>query len=224
MAKTMVQECFSQIGDRFDGITRSLKRNYLPYDAEVEYIQNDGTNWVDTRISCEPNLDFSMTFMFPNTIPTFQLGIGGENFPDVCCFLFANGNNFFITNYCSASGDGAFSKSLLSEFKTIKTLGNKGIVNQEIKTNKTKISSSYITGKTIPLFAKKYVYTTLQEDIQIVSATMRISQVAFYHDGKTFSLFIPVRKGTEGFLYDMFSGQMVGSATDTPLIPGPDIT
>lgn len=220
----MVQECFSQIGNRFDMITRSLKRNYLPYDAEVEYIQNDGTNWIDTGIESAPNLDFSLTFMFPNEIPSsFQMGVGGEQFPDVCCFMFSSGNNFFITNYCSANGGAAFSKSSLSEFKTIKTIGNIGIVNQEAKTNQNKISSSYITGKTIPLFAKKYITTTLEENIHnIVEEQMRISQVAFYQDGKIISLFIPVRRGTEGFLYDMFSGEMVGSATDTPLIPGPD--
>ena len=35
--KTMVQQCFSEIGKRFSKMERSLKR--LPYDAELEYLE-----------------------------------------------------------------------------------------------------------------------------------------------------------------------------------------
>lgn len=226
--QTVVQECFSQIGERFDGITRSLKRNGMPYDAECEYVTIPVESYVDTGISPEDK-GFGMRWELPDVSNmddlSFKFGCGGN--PSILSnpyyFIYwASGHPKIYSIYAPAT---RIDKSV-SNISGIHTASfmrgtNANTSPSFIDESSFTFSGTFYTNSNMPSFclgAAKYDPDT----IVICNKPVRIYSFYFNKFGEPINYYIPVRKGSEGFLYDLFTKQMLGSATDTPLIPGPD--
>ena len=197
-----------------------------PYDAEVEYLDSSGTQWIDTGVYGSNTLVVSMEI---NVLVEYAKSPDAEIIGSVSDrwngirrgyeFLYATKSsrafawwyekhesipcNIYIGNKCSITiSNGVFS---------IKDYTG---VNHTINIAQ---SGSFTTSTTLPIFA------TRNPDMRF-SSQLRVYSVQMKRNGVTILDFIPVRKNGVGYMYDKVSGQLFGNQGEGQFIIGPDKT
>ena len=181
----------------------------LPYDAEVEYLESTGTQWIDTgytksqcpyfSLDVQPlitNVDSGMFGAYTDGYSVQQiLGRwrwfdGGWNLTDIPVDITRtpnitkNANGWFVDGEITKTSSGS--------------KGNLSLVLFGINVNGKKYGDKYpIRFNRLSLFDKKSI---LVAD------------------------FIPVRKGNIGYMYDRLSRQLLGNQGTGAFIIGPDKT
>lgn len=189
------------------------KPTVLPYDAQVEYLQSSGTQYINTNIN-------------PNSTTIFiidgRYAITGQ----------ANVNNGMMVSDNERFHIGVFSKyfhfGLKNKWKNVVSqdslrhifeLYGNGIA--KIDGTSYTISTSSITAQTNPL------YLFARNDISSVRSYtngLEIYTCKIYNDGILVRDFIPVRKDSVGYLYDKVSGELFGNSGTGSFTYGNDVT
>ena len=193
----------------------------LPYDAEVEYLESTGTQWIDTRVTMTDDL-FDSAETTITVMPTGQPS-GTHNF-------FGDGTAWhlgytfgYYTDYKLQASNGFNATQLPIKFsntlpKTLTVNKNGFAIDSEVATINAKSSRS--TSGTLILFGCRrngVFFTTTPFAGRIYSAKMVSNGVSIFD-------FIPVRVGTVGYMYDRVSGQLFGNQGTGDFIIGPDKT
>ena len=193
----------------------------LPYDAQLEYLESTGTQHVKLPVRPSSDCDISVDFQ----VVTFGQGapFGG--------------------------GDGNLSNEILVLPRTTTATSTDWIYRCGNKQNQAGLSVSYYDRHTIRwLFNSAYLDGALVSDITAANAftatrdymglfcSLRNGDTSptFMFKGRIFSCkiyvggvlvrdFIPVRKGTVGYLYDRVSGRLFGNAGTGDFVLGPDV-
>lgn len=168
----------------------------LPYDAEVEYLESTGTQWIDTGVSIS---DASLADV------TWNVEV--VNYNDGCMGAFGSGsyvsmyfnlyaNKFYMRNMRTSGG----SFTGVSGFNTVRFSGGNSYLNgtaveTEIPLNTNPVHTMY-------LFAYNRNGTTTG------FCKARVSSFIVKKNGVTVCDFIPVRVGSEGAMYDRVSKQL----------------
>ena len=214
MAKTMVQKCFAEIGKQFDGIEKSLRRNYLPYDAELEYIEFTGTQYINTGIDV-----YDTDKAEVGVIATFTIGSGTSE----ACIVGTQANTFWFPimfNY----GNGPY-----QYFAGNKVTLNNGYIKDnrydiisEYDSNGTKITLSINNGTTIEKTASGMTPTHSNYPLLVMGgiyanspyqlAKGKLLYCRFFKNDVLIYDAIPVRRGQTGYIYDKVSDQLFGNA------------
>lgn len=193
----------------------------LPYDAEVEYLESSGTQYLNTGIKPGPNTRVEITFaMTTFTANCGLFGARGNATADNNSY-----NLFIISNNGSRvrwdwSGSGQYQTSE-AETSTDATYVL-GAAGGNITRNGTTVMSVSASKSAInyPLYVFNFnnvgtPYST--------GANARFWSVKIY-DGQTLVFdAIPVRKKTVGYLYDRVSGKLFGNAGTGDFVLGPDV-
>lgn len=199
----------------------------LPYDAEVEFVESTGAQYVDTGLRMRAPLvvDVGIT-PFSSTVQSFfgANASSGEYF--LSCGIFGWGrqscywgqkiNVFLDTDtYYDIHGE-------------MNSDGSKLVVNGSVKTNNRNITSN-TNNKSVYLFAA--VTASNNTSNTPTPSPMRITHFRATINGVLVRDFIPVRVRRVGYLFDRanptdgpLGNGLYGSATSTPLIAGPDKT
>lgn len=185
----------------------------LPYDAEVEYLESTGTQFINTGIIATEDTRVKATLM---TLSTGNKNwFGGQVMP---------GNNGFVFNsysvdkleYCFGSG-GWVRVNVANIVGRIFTVdfGKNCLV---------------IDGNTVSIPS----YKTFDKQSAPIAIFIRVGGIAYiegrlyafqiYQSGVLVRDFIAVRVGTVGYLYDRVSGQLFGNLGTGDFIIGPDKT
>lgn len=180
----------------------------LPYDAEIEFLESTGTQWIDTGINYFP--DFEIVCKLSESVPNKTIGNGisyclqrqSSQFPN---WQFSSGNN---NNYNSSIP--------ITEKHTIAWKENKVYTDGIFLTS---FQKSKNFGNNCCLFA--------------VSSTSTwpciIYHVSLYDDYNTLIRdYIPVRftnelGQSEGAMYDKVSGQLFRNQGSGEFVMGPDV-
>ena len=176
----------------------------LPYDAEIEYLESSGTQYIDTGILfsigvtvlinaiCVSNYSSTQIIAAPSPDGGCWLGSGSQNGGTFGPGTIGRSNTrtSMIMNYC--------------EGKTL-IMGNGNTVSNTRSTNPTTSS--------IHLFGCNGQY--------MASARIYSCQI-FDSDFNCLADFIPVRRGSTGYLYDKVSKQLFGNIGSGSFIIGPD--
>ena len=163
-----------------------------PYDAQVEYIESSGTQWIDTGFT--PNQNTSAKLRFMNKVVTGSAIIGYEVGNDSQDWRFFNHNTAIYMDVWSGrtnSGAGRCNTNTWYEFE----VGNLYVKNLSTGTTETSGTaiSSFTGTSTIKLNLTKSGDTPSQN---------KFAWVKIY-DGETLVRdLIPVRVGTEYCMYD----------------------
>ena len=197
----------------------------LPYDAEVEYLESTGTQWIDTGLPIAPNFYLDATFSIPSTIPHVLTFMGTTT-------LSQPYYRFWV---CS--------------IQTNKTI-NCGLINNAISTatltadEPHNIYVKFFDGEQLcKLDGTTIVSATNTSDSSAKAAWLaqgnlfigrsRLNE-QFNFIGKVFAVkiydangtlvrdFVPVRKGTVGYLYDRVTRKLFGNAGTGDFVLGPD--
>ena len=178
----------------------------LPYDAEVEYLESTGTQWIVL-----PYFVFEYSIKL-KTIIEYQLTrIGIRQL---------SGSNASYVDHCSNSGNVGASNIPADLNKH--TLVMNGYGTPRTTFDGVAISSSFIKSEN-----QSYQFTigNLKKDSVLYPCYWKLYAVEIYNDiGELLNDLIPVRKGTVGYMYDRVSGEFFGNQGTGAFIIGPDKT
>ena len=181
------------------GVTVWQKPNPLPYDAEVEYVESTGAQYVDTGLTIkEGSIAFSFEAVGSNTNAAF---LGQQvALPRLLGWLNSSSSAYVDLGASSArvTFDDAMPDMILAKTALRANAG-----------------ADYYP---IYLFTSR---TASGERTPRAKARCRYCQF-WDAQGVLVRDYVPVRVGTAGALYDRVTGTVFRSATSTPLVAGPD--
>lgn len=192
----------------------------LPYDAEVEYLEATGTQYIDTQISelYPMSVDIKVCVKaFASSQDVFYI-FGGTYYNNAL-----TGTQFRIRGYKNsreitvnhASNNFSFPISLDAIYD-IRNDGNDWYVNNELYTTLSPTTSNQSSVHML-LFA---LY--ISPNVYLSPATVRIYSAKVSNKDNHVDL-IPVRVGTTGYMYDKVSGTLFGNNGTGDFVLGPDI-
>ena len=193
----------------------------LPYDAEVEYLESSGTQYIDTLVNADSNLSVEITMANAGTPWTNVNPMGAILATPRCrhhlnfdSTLYTNGINYYFgngdachisTGYKPADGE-IFTFKVDAASKTF-TLGS---------FLGTLPNGTFDTGLSYWLFGRNGTTPPHLGSLRIYSAKL--------WNGTTLVRdYIPVRVGTVGYLYDRVSGKLFGNAGTGDFVIGQDV-
>ena len=191
----------------------------LPYDAEVEYLESTGTQWIDTgKVLSSTGFAYDADILFKR-IDTCQV-FGGrtvaDNIEADSLSLFIVGGMWRFDNFGSSiSGpavdtDTRYSVSLVDGKTTVNG------VEME-----TPVPTGHSSGATVYIFAGHRPQASGGVEFQ---SSIRLYSLKFYQYGVLAADYRPVRVGDIGYLYDRVSGELFGNAGTGAFIIGTDKT
>ena len=193
----------------------------LPYDAEVEYLESTGTQWIDTGVNGYLDFDYDIKFLIPTPVsPNYYNSFFGAwnsigNEPRQYAFT----NSAAQTFYCG-NGQGSqlnMSSCPQNKIAHFRKYGNTLQLNTIKKT--VAYSEPYELDRTLFLFG-----TNRGTFINRALSGTRIYSFELSLGGEMILDIISVRKDNVGYMYDRVSGELFGNAGTGEFIIGPDKT
>lgn len=186
----------------------------LPYDAELEYLESTGTQWIDTGVAFS---DSSRTYKWDITAQSVNKSSGNykwfcgyfSGYPH-CCGTYNDTTDasraFYPTGKYYANGV-EISPPIAATDKKYDVVENIYSVN------------GLGVSDTLTIFTRRDTrYGTVS-----ASGPLRVYACKLYDNGTLVRDFIPVRKGTVGYLYDRVSKRLFGNAGTGDFVLGPDV-
>ena len=195
-----------------DGIIVILKEQReipVPYDAEVEYLESSGTQYIDTNVTSD-----SITKIKLRAAKSTARGVNREGFIGTAgwgssLIFYLSDSNFRWTNRSNCYD---FKNAVDGTFYDIEcNIGGELLVDG--------VTMSYVNDNNsssgnLWLFAGAY---HILSKVKIASCQM-FNNTTLVHD------FIPVRKNGVGYLYDKLSGALFGNSGSGSFTYGNDVT
>ena len=181
----------------------------LPYDAEVEYLESTGTQWIDTGVNTATISQY--------ITDTAMLGAGAEG-SNVMPYIFIgiHASNVFY-GYVGASSPTAIRAD---HDRHIFEAANTGVVaNDGFYIDGVKAKDR---GTGTVASAPFYLFACYQPGGLRYFLKQKKYAAQIYCNGIITRDFIPVRVGTVGAMYDRVSGKLFGNAGTGDFVLGPD--
>ena len=190
----------------------------LPYDAEVEYLESTGTQYIDIGAIIPPDVDFEFTGSIVSDVAngcifgeTYGFAWAATN-PGYSLATTTYGRIYLRYGDSTATTIGRTSIGLGNTF-TASLSGTSFQVNGQSVATVARISSFAGIVSSMAVFRRNYIGA-----FNPAYSAVRINNLKF---GNLFDL-IPVRVGTVGYLYDRVSGALFGNAGTGDFVLGPD--
>ena len=190
-----------------------------PYDAEVEWLESTGTQYIDTQYYPNINTEIRLTF-----VP------------------FTSTDNDYLCGCCSVK----YNEQVLSMLKTkglnnlrlffggnVGSLGNYHTDYQGIGDIYMDKFYVYLDGvrdyyaempSTTSISHTLYVYSRNNKGVADIFGKFKLKSLYISENTQLVRSFIPVRKNGVGYLYDKVSGQLFGNQGTGQFTIGPDKT
>lgn len=193
----------------------------LPYDAEIEFLESTGTQYINTGFTnvggCEIEVEYATTANSSgNTVAYGSRTNANTN----TCASFSNDSTIILDFQKTDTNNNRISISigqLGDRVKTVGTLSHGEIyVNGQLSISKNrKSSASFTLAQPLTLF-------------KLNNTTWALSPLRLYHfkitkDSAALIDMIPVRVGTTGYMYDKVSKTLFGNAGTGDFVLGNDV-
>ena len=187
------------------------KATGLPYDAEVEYLESTGTQWIDTGIALSNASLADITWMVE--VMNFNDGCMGVYGQSQTASMYFNlyANKFYMRNMRTSGGNFAG----VSGFNTIRFSGGTSYLNGTAVETDIPLN----TNPTNNMFLFAYNRSNAAQGFckaRVSSFTVKVGDVLIAD-------FIPVRVGGVGYMYDRVSKHLFGNQGSGNFIVGPDV-
>lgn len=190
----------------------------LPYDAEVEYLESTGSEYIDTGIIINDTCGFYCSFMGLNRNDKIVLGVKGNSGDSRWCLsgdLSPKVNLSWNTHF-SSDGLG------LRKIQTAKMnyLNDRISVLNDVRLQDiTQKLDNSVANYNVCLFAGHWgsAAVTLFSVVRIYFFQITKGQDVIFDA-------FPVRVGQVGYMYDRVSGQLFGNAGTGDFVLGPDVS
>ena len=199
-----------------------------PYDAEVEYIENDGQCIIDSKVNSNSNLTIDAKFYIPRITDSIyvQWLYGGRNLNNTIQMqgllsppVDSTGNSqvrYYITLPCPRNYEGIV--RVLQSRNVFMELEHNDVVIFPDKGSFSLDASIWIFGFNASTGTHSYNNTY---------PGTRLYYWRVSNGSTVLQDLIPVRKGNRGMMYDRVTGQLfdrIDDGLDAYFIPGPDKT
>ena len=203
----------------------------LPYDAEVEYLESTGTQWIDTGYYASNRTDIELSFQ-PGTF-NYTAGwrclfgarmnnIGASsNRINTPMIWMSRDRQLALNDYQNYDSGGTSAYAPANAQSVFEIRGRKLYLNgtQYVASGQTSTYQSTVTtGLLRCRFADGWEAAT-EASRQLPG---KIYYMKFYEDGVLAEHLVPVRVGQVGYLFDRVSGELFGNAGTGAFVVGPD--
>ena len=179
----------------------------LPYDAKVEYIQSDGTAWINPQYTTTSNSIITIVVQLSSLVAQNR--------------IVGNATGYFEI-YLNGSKRWAFASNGTVVSSGVSANTNKHTLKIDNVAKKGYWDNS---SKTIPQNAATYYGSTyLFSRAGSMNCSGKIFSATIYNGSTLVRDYIPVRVGTVGCLYDKVSGTLFYSSGSSDFTAGPDVT
>lgn len=199
----------------------------LPYDAEVEYLQCVGFDtYVDTGVYPNATTDCEVGVSFAGSNTNYPTPIGMVDGTTRYLIRYGSPDSFFQLSagngvaFIGRAGNGPSSPNI-GYPKVFKISGGKSYVDG--------VQTSTLYNSVVNLDDFRYTLWVGNQNYRggfntNCSATnMQITFCKIWKNGVLVRDYIPVRKGTVGYMYDRVSGKLFGNAGTGDFVLGPEI-
>lgn len=198
-------------------------RARLPYDAEVQYLQSSGTQYIDTGVPLYSDMQITIALRgltFANNTMIFGSNASTSTSSgqfSVGMFRYEN-YNLISSNYNKTTSSFT-GMSYGNATHEIKKVGNKTYLDGTLKLNVTEVSRYYAGGSCYIFWAAGYHGGVFENKARANVRSFLLCDSA----GNALFDGIAVRAGSVGYLYDRVSGNLFGNAGTGTFAYGADI-
>lgn len=181
----------------------------LPYDAEVEYIRSNGTQYINTGILPTQDIEVECKWQRQSASGQYYL-FGGGTTTSNSIRAYSGSTSYW------RYGNGKVSLGTNDTDLHVSVMNKNGVVHDNV---------SYPYDVAVPNFSSDepillFWYSGTNSAASRIPCDMVNSKIR--NNGVLVRDYIPVRVGNKGYLYDRLSGQLYGSETEYPFAAGPD--
>ena len=193
-----------------------MSTNSKPYDAEIEYLESSGTQWIDTNFIPDVN---SAAHIIWSSREINAYGYFGSRSLDnnsvyrFCGTTFSSGRSF---TFAMTYNKWADNKVALQN----NTIYDCYAENGKYIINGTEYSSDVISDYQGSTF---YLFRYYRGNQNWHLSKMRCYSLKLYSNSVLVRDMIPVRKGQIGYMYDKVSGELFGNSGTGNFILGNDV-
>jgi len=203
------------------GVTVWTKPSPLPYDAEVEYIESTGTQYIDTGVKQASDIEVLIGYRPVGSTVGWGTYFG-------CGYDDKSSNNILVRHYTTTASN-------LNPW-----FGNSNYQECQITVNtssrivaRLKYGSCTVDGQTRAITSSAanlktaynmYLFSANKDNAPWRSQPCRIYALKVWKSGVPVRDYIPCRIGQTGYLFDLVSGQLFGNAGTGAFVIGPDKT
>lgn len=199
----------------------SRRMEKLAYDAEIEFLESTGTQWLDTEfypdlstLSCEIKLRL-VSSANDGLFGLFGVRAVASSDTKNNCSILTNPSKHnlridwykYLTVYADIGEDYEFSCGT----------GNRVVING---TEYEETSTPKVSGYSDYSF---YLFATNSVGTPMALCNQRVYHAKIHDNGTLVRDLIPVRKGNIGYMYDRVSGRLFGNSGTGEFVLGPDI-
>lgn len=192
----------------------------LPYDSQVEYLESNGTQYIDSGIECTSDLSVKFKFMVPsNSNNAFCGGISTLASGYFRHHASPFENNFYwiqANNNSNSSISTSWSRNTWYEVDIDAVNGTYSINNSS--GTFTPISTLQTTGNSFGLFGR-----IGGGSIALQTRSCKIGYFKLIKNGVLLRDFIPVKFEQVGYMYDKISKQLFGNSGTGTFSYGSDV-
>lgn len=183
----------------------------LPYDAEIEFLQSSGTQYINTGISPSTNFECEVKAEFTQNQAGFDTLLG--SYTNNTAF----GVALAISGNSSKLNGGYIQFGSASIVSSIKTLGlhtyKSSLKNNTLKINVDGTEDSTSFGSGTPSANTMYLFARNKGSGTIGNySKAKVYYCKIWNGGNLVFDAIPVRVGSTGYMYDRVSGQLFGNS------------
>jgi hypothetical protein len=186
----------------------------LPYDAEVEWLESDKNQHIDTGVLAASDIEFDAWFSADEYSGSFFPIFGAYSDKGYLGFQRNSGGSpYSVLGWRGSSAKRTISGSNAANYEGAVSLRNDKFTFREFSLT---ISTSAFAGSASLWYGRVNGFTNY-------GGARRIGVCKIWKSGVLVRDYIPVRKGTVGYLYDRVSGKLFGNAGTGDFVLGPDV-
>jgi hypothetical protein len=178
------------------------------YDAEVEYLQSTGTQYI--QISSTPSVGRKMVIDF-----SFEMNLASQD-----TMMYFYGTQLYYRN---ASGRVRVWNTKSAGDISIYNFGTRIMVELELTQSNTIVRAIGASSISTPLYYAGYCITIFSWANGQYPSASKLYNFKDYFNNVLVRDFIPVRIGTTGYLYDKVQGKLYGNSGTGSFTLGPDV-
>ena len=200
-------------------LRRRYGRKVLPYDAEVEYLESTGTQYITVGLLGKNNYDFDYKVVFTKLSTSDATGIGGEYLTGRNCYIgLVRADKTFTYHYKDTTSPVVVASNI-KENTDYNVYAHLYSGEQYFVINGTKSETGTIKGD----FTSDYYLRLFSVNSNWpLYSHLKLYYCKIFDNGILVRDYIPVRVGNVGYMYDKVSGQLFGNAGTGSFILGPD--
>lgn len=190
----------------------------VPYDAEIEYLESTGDEYIDTGVVAKPTTVSDVMFRWVGTPSrdAIILGARNNNFTEARFILLMTNQTKIRQIGTGANWRANGYYDIDKDYHAVTTLTS-GNSSQQLDGATIITSSNALVdiGRTLYLFASN-------DGASSYKATARVYWCKIYQNAALVRDYIPVRVGQVAYFYDRVSRKLFGTPTGM-FTPGPDV-